>query len=215
MIDKNVKIINHQYNVAGMFRAENGYKCIAMSDDNTTPDLVVFTGGHDLNPKLYGEEPLRETRFNNMRDNEDLEAWNKYKDIPKVGICRGGQFLNVMSGGAMWQHVTGHGGAHLMHNLLIVPGIEEQSLMVTSTHHQMMIPGEKGFVLGIALDNVNKNKGLATEYRSFLKRDKPRFDTEVVWYPETKSLCFQPHPEYNSHSEMRKYFFKLLNHFFN
>lgn len=217
MSDKKVWVVNHQYGVARMFREREGYKVLPFEiGKDTIPDLVVFTGGADVNPQLYAEEPLRETHCDLTRDKEDIEAYKRFFDIPKVGICRGGQFLNVMSGGEMWQHVNNHGASHLMHNLLVIPGIEEKSMMVTSTHHQMMIAGNQGFVIGIAKNHENGSKGLATEYRSFKKRDRPDFDTEVVWYPETKSLCFQPHPEFgtNNSSEMREYFFKLVDHFF-
>lgn len=211
-----VYVVGHNYGVEQMFsaNANKNYRCL-ISDEHDEPDLVVFTGGEDINPKLYGEEPLRETRFNNVRDGVDIEHWKLYTTTPKVGICRGGQFLNVMSGGAMWQHVTEHGSPHLVHNLLQIPGIEEKSLMMTSTHHQMMIPGKEGEVIALAKDHkYGQKKGISNEYRSFLGRDKPEFDTEVVWYPKTNALCFQPHPEYNSYLEGRGYFFKLLNHFF-
>ena len=112
----------------------------------------------------------------------------------------------------MWQNVDNHGSSHLMHNLLNVPGIEEKSLMVTSTHHQMMVAGPEGEIIGIAT-SMDKSRGLATKYESYVGRQKPKFDTEVVWYPKTMSLACQFHPEYRQHVEMRDYFFKLINYF--
>lgn len=202
------------YGIAEMFKKHKDKFFVLMDDRTSIPDLVVFTGGADINPKMYGEEAIRGTNFSQSRDAEDLEAWNAYPATPKVGICRGGQFLNVMSGGSMWQNVDNHTQDHLIHNLLNLPNIPEKSLMVTSTHHQMMVPGPEGEVIAIATSHTDKMKGIATKYESYIGRVRPKFDTEVVWYPKTHSLAYQPHPEYNSHPENREYFFKLVNYFF-
>lgn len=209
---KKVLVVDNQYGVVNMFKGNKDF-IVLIDDKNVEPDLLVFTGGADINPKLYGEEPIKGTRFDKTRDAIDLEYWNLYPATPKVGICRGGQFLNVMSGGSMWQNVNNHTSSHLLHNLLQVPGISERSLMVTSSHHQMMVAGPEGEVIGITTDHT-KTKGLADKYESYIGRAKPKYDTEVVWYPKTLSLAFQPHPEYNNHPEMRDYFFKLVNYFF-
>lgn len=211
---KKVLVIDNQYGVVQMFKQKKEDFRVLIDDEKEEPDLLVFTGGADINPKLYGEEAIKGTHSNKTRDDQDLEYWNLYPAVPKVGICRGAQFLNVMSGGSMWQNVNNHGSSHLMHNLLHIPGIEDRSLMVSSTHHQMMVPGPEGEILGIAL-RYDRKEGLATKYESYIGRQKPKFDTEVMWYPKNSSLCFQPHPEYNQHPECREYFFKLVNHFFN
>lgn len=211
---KKVVIVGNNYGVANMFKSRKDLFTVLLDDKKTEPDLLVFTGGADINPKLYGEEALKETSYSQSRDAEDLEYWNLYPATPKVGICRGGQFLNVMSGGSMWQHVDQHGRDHLMHNLLQLPTITDKQLMVTSTHHQMMVAGPEGEVIAIATDHNDKKRGLSQVYKSYIGRKRPNYDTEVVWYPKTSSLCFQPHPEYNVFPEMREYFFKLVNHFF-
>jgi GMP synthase-like glutamine amidotransferase len=211
---RKILVVDNQYGVCQLFKEYSDKYYVMIDDKKLEPDLLVFTGGADINPKIYGEEPIRGTHFNRARDAIDLEYWNLYPATPKVGICRGGQFLNCMSGGSMWQNVDNHGSSHLLHNLLSVPGIPEKSLMVTSTHHQMMVAGPEGIVIGIAL-SMDKKSGIAKKYESYVGRAKPKYDTEVVWYPQTQSLCFQPHPEYKQHTECRDYFFKLINHFFN
>ena len=183
--------------VASLFANHPSYH--AMYPEDGKPDLVVFTGGADINPSLYGE--LRNTRTSTdlERDYHDMQAYRIYKDIPKVGICRGAQFLNVMSGGSLYQHVTDHLKNHEMVDLLTGEFIE-----VTSTHHQMMIPGNNGVVLGIAYEAKN----FFTTGR-VIKKDEPRYDTEVVFYPKTKSLCYQPHPEI-ANNECKANFFQLI-----
>ena len=100
----------------------------------------------------------------------------------------------------MWQDVNNHNSRHKATDL-----ITKTDLEVTSTHHQMMIAGPEGEVLCIA------NK--ATNFNSFDKsREIPHYDTEVVFYPRTRSLCFQPHPEWaTKHSQCQDYFFNLIN----
>lgn len=210
-MSKNVFVVSSQYGVTNMFARNKEFHVTL--DEDKAPDLLVFTGGADVNPQLYGETSLPRTNMDSGRDKQDIEAWKKWGKVPKVGICRGGQFLNVMSGGAMWQDVNNHTRAHEMVNLLKVPGIEDDKIRVTSTHHQMMIPGKKGEEIAIAL-NESRTAGLATQYSSAIRRPYPKWDTEVVWYPETNSLCFQPHPEYTDAAPMTNYFFKLLDHFF-
>ena len=69
-------------------------------------DGYLLTGGHDIDPALYGEErnkncgePCR------MRDM--IEPWiyerAVLEDKPVLGICRGIQFINVAEGGTLYQ----------------------------------------------------------------------------------------------------------------
>lgn len=179
------------------------------------PGIIVFTGGEDVNPMLYGEKPIPETSFSVQRDAADIDLWKKYPKAAKVGICRGGQFLNVMNGGKMWQHVSHHAGkGHRIHNLLKVgPLNKTMTIMVTSTHHQMMIAHPEGEVIAIAVREGNRKIGLSDTYKND-KGEQPlqKFDTEVVWYEKTKSLCYQPHPEYSQFKENTDYFFKLIDY---
>lgn len=177
------------------------YGFTIVPEETLNPHLVVFTGGEDITPRLYGERALAMTHYNERRDAREEEFYKRFLKVPKVGICRGGQFLNVMSGGSMWQHVDNHGRRHEIIDLISKEAIKE----VVSTHHQMMIPGPRGEVIAIASE--------ATEFISAKhERPKPEFDTEVVFYNSTNSLCFQPHPEYGI-GPTRDYFFSLLNYF--
>lgn len=205
----NVLIVNSNWAVKTMFESKDRYYVLT-DTSKTKPDLIVFTGGADVDPQLYGEKALSRTNINPNRDKEDIQAYKDFFLTPKVGICRGGQFLNIMSGGAMFQHVNNHqSGGHNMLNLLRLKGMPH-TMYVSSTHHQMMIPGDDGEVIGIAMQG---NKGRSDIYLSDKPRNDPKFDTEVVWYPKTNSLCYQPHPEHNL-GENRQYFFSLLQHFF-
>ena len=83
-------------------------------EDIQFADLVCFTGGEDVSPHLYGQ-PVHPLTFSSVRRDEKEKAIFDAcceRNLPMVGICRGGQFLNVMSGGKMYQHVTNHTRQH-------------------------------------------------------------------------------------------------------
>lgn len=172
-------------------------------------DIVCFTGGEDINPSLYGEPSLKETVYNIDRDERDLRAYvaASKRDNPPVliGICRGAQFLNVMNRGRMWQHVTDHCKNHE-----ITDYVNNTTVEVTSTHHQMMIPGPDALVMAVASVAKEKHAFGAAELRKKDNTDKN--DVEVVWYDNTKSLCFQPHPE-TGHKPTLDYFAQLMEDF--
>jgi gamma-glutamyl-gamma-aminobutyrate hydrolase PuuD len=160
-------------------------------------DVVLFTGGEDVAPDLYGEIPLAKTHFNRERDNKEQIIFQAALDrgLPMVGICRGGQFLNVMNGGKMWQHVSRHAVGNHPARIEVPPfnkGGKRRTIMVTSTHHQMMIPTDSAIVLMTANEALEKD---APAYSKIGKHDDDP-DTEVVFYDDTNSLCFQPHPEF-------------------
>lgn len=165
-------------------------------------DLLCFTGGADVSPELYGEENVG-SYCSPERDKyeEQVFDWAYAHDVPMVGICRGGQFLNVMNGGKMWQDVDNH-AISVTHKAMCKYWGE---IMVSSTHHQMMRPSAEGEVLvsaGLASYKVSAEGTFAGS----------GYDVEVVYYKDTKSLCYQPHPEIvNEDHQCRKHFLMLVD----
>jgi gamma-glutamyl-gamma-aminobutyrate hydrolase PuuD len=178
-------------------------------------DIVCFTGGEDVNPELYGEPTMPKTFWNRMRDDQETAIYHRALELglPMVGICRGGQFLNVMNNGSLWQHVTGHTVQHLAR--IEVPPFREngarRTINVTSTHHQMMRPTEEAFILMTALE-AKERHGPAISKIGGPFQDDP--DIEVVWYEETNCLCFQPHPEHvNASPDLVEFFEECIENF--
>lgn len=169
-------------------------------------DLVMFTGGADVSPDLYGAKQHPYTFNDRMRDIEEREIFQlaKVMDIPMVGICRGAQFLNVMCGGQMYQHVGSHTQDHYLTDV-----DSGREVYVTSTHHQMMKPAENAIIVAVS------NLGGEREWYegSVFKRDVSNTDYEVVFYPYEKCLCFQPHPEFEGeeYGDMKQYFRSLVH----
>lgn len=192
---------------------ERGY---VGTEDYSKAGLVVYTGGADVNPELYGQKnaivngrPI--SIFSDIRDEQDIVMYGyaEKKDVFQVGICRGAQFLNVMNGGELWQHVDGH-AIHSGHDLLDTRTGE--IVRVTSTHHQMMRPPEHAEILAVAVEAKNKyaeNEYWSRRAEGVTPQDPQYDDVEAVWFQNTKCLCFQPHPEFHT-GPCRDYFFELL-----
>lgn len=179
--------------------------------NETEVDLLVFTGGADVSPQMYGDKPHKSTFNDYYRDKVEQEffSWATKNNKKMVGICRGGQFLNVMSGGRMYQDVTGHTRSHY-----IVDEVTGETVYVSSTHHQMMMPGKAGVLVAHSI-NINSNREWVTD--GIVMADDSKFGNEVVYYPHTQSLCFQPHPEFNNaeYEGMKAYFRSLLKRYLN
>ena len=185
-------------------------------------DIVVFTGGPDVDPKLYNERRLPGTYINESRDTKDLEAWLQCReDQFKVGICRGAQFLNVCNEGKLWQDIDEHTRPHMMED--IVTG---RKIWVSSTHHQQMIPGPLCTMIAKAHE-AGVKQSETREWRKTSKKgqlilpgtgkiiyDPDAIDHEVLWYEKTRSFCFQPHPELPGFGVCRSYFFgTMMQHY--
>lgn len=195
---KKVYVVGGGYAYERMFK-QAGF---ALATSMQEADLLCFTGGADVSPELYGEEdvgsycsPERDKR------EEQVFDWAYDHDVPMVGICRGGQFLNVMNGGKMWQDVDNHAISGTHKAMCKYWG----EIMVSSTHHQMMRPSDEGEVLvsaGLASYKVSAEGTFAGS----------GYDCEVVCYKDTKSLCYQPHPEIvNEDHQCRKHFLMLVD----
>ena len=176
-------------------------------------DFVIFTGGADVSPFLYGEPRHSKTVTSFTRDLQDITTLRKCgHNQVKIGICRGAQFLNVMLGnGRLYQHVEGHAtaGGHTAKETY--DGGRE--FLVSSTHHQMMIPGSSGKVLLAAAKSLSKETASTTIYRQRNLADKNFYDDpEAVIYQDYDTFCFQPHPEYTGalNKDCRDYFFETI-----
>ena len=120
-------------------------------------DGLLLSGGSDLDPGYYGEEPLPELgRIVPERDAFEMAClgYALEKGIPVFGICRGMQVLNVALGGTLYQDLPSQLGdgsiAHLQqtpkwqwtHEVEVEDGSEAAKIMeatnlrVNSYHHQ-------------------------------------------------------------------------------
>lgn len=68
-------------------------------------DGLLLTGGEDLDPANYGQEPAGARDVSPERDalEMDLAGRALEREIPVLAICRGMQLLNVLRGGTLYQ----------------------------------------------------------------------------------------------------------------
>lgn len=206
-MSKKVFIINGDRDYNNLFKKFD----FELTDHIDKASLVVFTGGADVSPNLYGDAQHPATWNSPYRDLQEQQLYLMAREsgTPMVGICRGAQFLNVMNGGRMYQDVGSHAIAH-GHTLVDVENGQE--VLVTSTHHQMMMPHESAKVVAIA------RQGSFREWVQdcAIQREEVSLeDYEVLFYEKSKSLCFQPHPEFvgAKWEPMKEYFHSLLQRY--
>lgn len=98
--------------------------------------IVLFTGGEDVDPSIYGKKKHANTFSNLDRDLEEKKIFDSMQPHQlALGICRGSQFLCALNGGILIQDCVGHArwDTHSITN-------GEKITEITSTHHQMQYP---------------------------------------------------------------------------
>jgi putative glutamine amidotransferase len=114
-------------------------------------DGVVISGGIDIDPSAYGQQPapeLGETQVDRDRFEFTLIRRLVERNTPTLAICRGIQSLNVALGGDLVQHVDDHMCSDLANKTAHVIAIDDGSavasivgtnrLEVNSLHHQVI-----------------------------------------------------------------------------
>lgn len=168
-------------------------------------DLIMFSGGTDVGPYLYGDKHGMYT--DNSDKNRDwleknLFNWCVENNKPMLGICRGSQLLCGLSGGKLIQHQNQRTKAG-MHPVLTKDGGD---VVITSSHHQAAFPyfmNESEYeVVGWTHDQSEVHlNGDNVEIT-----DKPFKEVEMCFYPKTKSLGIQGHPEWMKREEFPETF---------
>ena len=186
-----------------------------LTDNPEEADALVFMGGADISPSIY-HQPVhnRTTGISPNRDRYEIAMALMSMDKLKVGVCRGAQLLNCMSGGSLIQHVEGHASGRHDLKLISEGGLIMRS--VPSTHHQMMLPSPdmaSRKILAVAYDEKNDRDWISNinqkhvpdvmvkEKMPFLNKYRSRDfnpftqEAEIIYYNSTNSLCIQSHPE--------------------
>ena len=165
------------------------------ADVEATLDVVdglVFSGGSDLDPSLYGAPSHAETAgVVRERDEFELSLMRAAleHDVPLLAICRGSQVLNVARGGDIEQHVpdrVGHEehravpGVFSEHGVDVLPGTRLASVLdgrgeVKSHHHQ-------GF--GALGEGLQESARAPDGTLEAIEDPTRRFALGVLWHPE-------------------------------
>lgn len=158
-------------------------------------DGLLLSGGPDINPRFYGEEPLEGLgEIDEGLDQMELQiAKMAFKrGLPIFAICRGIQVLNVSLGGTLYQDIANQIKGSMNHTQKADKGvnthsirIEEKTLLhqilrrkaigVNGKHHQAIKKVTPGLIVSAqAKDGVIE----AVEYPS------KGFVLGVQWHPE-------------------------------
>jgi gamma-glutamyl-gamma-aminobutyrate hydrolase PuuD len=183
-----------------------GWKMVENIND---ADIVCLNGGMDIATEIYGETSAYRGVPETMspRDKMEVAMYNMALERGKfiLGICRGAQLANCLNGGKLWQHISNHGTGHMMYDLKT-----HEHIFTTSVHHQEMIPGPGAEIIAVAAQATQKIDARGVQmFQPFKKTDEDGDDVEVLWYPRTRSLCIQGHPEFAPETNFAKYCFKL------
>ncbi|MGL4876343.1 MAG: gamma-glutamyl-gamma-aminobutyrate hydrolase family protein [Clostridium sp.] len=158
-------------------------------------DGLLITGGYDINPFEYNEEPSKGLGvISNERDFCELNLlkYATLKKIPYLGICRGHQLLNVFNGGTLFQDISDMDNFSVKHiqcgepykashsislskdsNLFNIFGAEYK---VNSFHHQSVKDVAPGFTISA--------KSFDGCIEGIEKIDENNFFIGVQWHPE-------------------------------
>ncbi|WP_134701416.1 gamma-glutamyl-gamma-aminobutyrate hydrolase family protein [Ammoniphilus sp. YIM 78166] len=139
-------------------------------------DGLLLTGGGDIDPFLFGEEPVPGLgSITPERDRLEMALINEMlkQNKPILGICRGCQILGITVGGSMFQdiytqiddsllqHAQKAPRYHVSHLALIQEGtllhriMGEKQIKVNSFHHQAIRGVPETFrISGVATDGV-------------------------------------------------------------
>ena len=130
----------------------------AIKEQISSIDGLLLTGGGDLRPKHYGQNPHRRLGPTTRdRDNFEFEAFSLAinDEKPVLGICRGHQVINIAMGGTLHQdlscinrptlrHADPRQTTKVFHKVKIAKGsklyriLGSGNIETNSSHHQVI-----------------------------------------------------------------------------
>ena len=179
-------------------------------------DGILFSGGGDISPHLFDEDPIRELlTFLTIRDDTEMALMKVALQLrlPVLGICRGCQIINVSLGGSLIQDIPrqipesiGHYPKGLpyhepYHNVSILPGesrmasiFKQPVIRTNSFHHQSV----KELAAGLR-KTAETSDGIIEAFEGI----------DPAWYVH----CVQFHPETmcEKHPQFRGIFTDFVN----
>jgi putative glutamine amidotransferase len=182
-----------------------------LSDDTlaqiaTRLDGLLLSGGEDVDPTTFGEEPMYGLG-NVVAERDRLEIalihLMRAQGKPVLGICRGIQMLNVALGGTLYQdlprqwkgkiqHAQKAARNHVSHRVKIEPGSRlaacfdgEKTLKVNSFHHQAIRKLAEP-LRAVAWDAENLVEAVEATSGPFMLG--VQWHPENLWRTDTKTL---------------------------
>ena len=200
---------NKGYNISPDFiRALNSLGAIAITlpsildDDELLSDAlklcdgVIFTGGPDVRPSIFGEKIIPSCgAINDERDAFEIKLYKMALAADKsiLGICRGVQVMNIVEGGNIYQDIYSQSGTTLVHHTLDGKKASHNVKLDKNVLHKINFSTENFIVNSYHHQSV---KRLADGYEAFAYSDdgliegiympSHRFVAGVQWHPEKR-----------------------------
>jgi gamma-glutamyl-gamma-aminobutyrate hydrolase PuuD len=155
-------------------------------------DGLVFSGGSDIDPGVYGAESHEQTNgVRPLRDRAELALLEAAiaRDMPVLAICRGLEVLNVVRGGDLEQHLPDRVGHEAHREVLGV--FSEHGVDLKATSRVGTLLGDRAAVKSHHHQGVRRlGEGLVeTAWAEDgtvegLEDPSRRFLVGVLWHPE-------------------------------
>jgi len=171
-------------------------------------DGILFTGGYDIDPRVYGGHSLPSVeRIDKSRDEIEIHLVQSLLKSTKsfLGICRGLQVINVAMGGSLYEHIPDQAPGNVIHDNHHLPRnfLAHQITIKTGNHLSEIVAGSEAFVNSLHHQGIrNLAKGLIPSayapdglIEAFELPGHP-FGLAVQWHPE----------ELQEHEVMRRLF---------
>lgn len=174
-------------------------------------DGIIFSGGLDVDPILYGEQPHpKQGYISPLRDTFEFSLAKKAiaGDKPVLGICRGLQVINAAAGGTLIQDIGSQVKDSIKHR--------QEAETYYGTHHVTLEKGSR------AHEIFGKERILPNSFHHQACRDPApgfkvtgRADDGVIEVLEIDDpvwkMCVQWHPEHMDDSVMNKLFKSFID----
>ncbi|MEL7623072.1 MAG: gamma-glutamyl-gamma-aminobutyrate hydrolase family protein [Clostridiales bacterium] len=168
----------------------------ALSQILSLVDGIYFTGGCDILPSYFGEEPIQTLgSLCPPRDAFEIALYRlaSAADMPMFGVCRGMQIMNIAAGGSIYQDLYAQlpkAGCHsqkdlpgefAFHSIGLSPGCKmaqllgAEKLAVNSFHHESVKDTAPGYRISAAApDGVIEG----------MESQTLTYSLAVQWHPE-------------------------------
>ncbi|MDO4432801.1 MAG: gamma-glutamyl-gamma-aminobutyrate hydrolase family protein [Aerococcaceae bacterium] len=166
-------------------------------------DGLLLTGGQDVSPSLYNEEP-RLTLGETLPERDAIEVKlieaTLQQNKPLLGVCRGMQLINVVLGGSLYQDLPTEANITVQHIQKAQPENATHSVRVESNSHLSTIIPDGKMVNSIHHQGIKQlaptlNAVAWSQDHIIEAYEKIDDNTSIIgiqWHPE---LSYEKHPE--------------------